>query len=170
MHFPRGPPHLLHPAIKALRGEVLQFFVGDYINREAALVMCDGSCGGDPQLCKKLNVAKAQALCERLLFHTILPIPVETRWWKMKPALKRFFMGLAFHGLFAAAPKDFKKSRHLHLGAAEDDVDRAAACAVAMQRAMADVNARNRAEGLPALSMGIGIHTGEAVVGNIGTA
>jgi adenylate cyclase len=31
------------------------------------------------------------------------------------------------------------------------------------------VNAQNRAEGLPAVEMGIGIHTGEVVVGNIGS-
>ncbi|GIX49355.1 MAG: hypothetical protein KatS3mg131_3566 [Candidatus Tectimicrobiota bacterium] len=50
-----------------------------------------------------------------------------------------------------------------------DDARRAVACAVAMQLAMASVNARNRAEGLPAVAMGIGVHTGEVVVGNIGS-
>ena len=53
--------------------------------------------------------------------------------------------------------------------AAVDDAERAVACAVAMQRAMADVNARGRARGLPAVEMGIGIHTGEVIVGNIGS-
>ncbi|MBK6579471.1 MAG: AAA family ATPase [Sandaracinaceae bacterium] len=50
-----------------------------------------------------------------------------------------------------------------------DDADRAVACAIAMQSAMAAVNARNAALGLPQLEMGIGIHTGEAVVGNLGS-
>lgn len=51
----------------------------------------------------------------------------------------------------------------------DDHADRALACAVAMQRAMATVNARNRATGRPALEMGIGINTGEVVVGNVGS-
>ncbi|MFO7565184.1 MAG: AAA family ATPase [Enhygromyxa sp.] len=53
--------------------------------------------------------------------------------------------------------------------AGDDDQDRAVACAIAMQQAMAEVNAANAAQGLPQLAMGIGVHTGEAVVGNIGT-
>lgn len=50
-----------------------------------------------------------------------------------------------------------------------DDAVRAVACALAMQRAMAEVNDRNRALGLPVLEMGIGLNTGEVVVGNIGS-
>ena len=53
--------------------------------------------------------------------------------------------------------------------AQEDDADRAVACALAMQQAMSEVRARNEAMGLPTLGMGIGLHRGEAVVGNIGT-
>ncbi len=45
----------------------------------------------------------------------------------------------------------------------------AVACAVAMQRAMQQVNERNRELGLPELRMGIGINSGEGVVGNIGS-
>src|SRR2546430_8164458 len=48
-----------------------------------------------------------------------------------------------------------------------DHAERAAAAAIAMQRAMADVNEANGARGGPRLLMGIGITTGEAVVGNI---
>jgi class 3 adenylate cyclase/HAMP domain-containing protein len=51
----------------------------------------------------------------------------------------------------------------------EDHPVRAVACALAMQSAMEEVNARNRADGLPQLEMGIAVNTGEAVVGNIGS-
>jgi adenylate cyclase len=50
-----------------------------------------------------------------------------------------------------------------------DDAARAVACAVEMQLAMAEVNARNRAEGLPEVEMGIGLNTGDVAVGNIGS-
>ena len=53
--------------------------------------------------------------------------------------------------------------------AAADDAERAVACGVAMQRAMDEVNARGRERGLPEVEMGIGIHTGEVIVGNIGS-
>jgi len=51
----------------------------------------------------------------------------------------------------------------------EDDAARAVACAVEMQLAMEKVNDQARAEGLPALEMGVGLNTGEVVVGNIGS-
>lgn len=50
-----------------------------------------------------------------------------------------------------------------------DHAPRAVACAVAMQRAMPGVNDRNRAAGLPSVEMGIGLGTGDVVVGNIGS-
>ena len=52
----------------------------------------------------------------------------------------------------------------------EDDAERAVACAVAMQIAMSSINEQNLKEDLPELEMGIGIHTGQVVVGNIGSA
>ncbi|MEW6388595.1 MAG: adenylate/guanylate cyclase domain-containing protein [Thermodesulfobacteriota bacterium] len=42
-------------------------------------------------------------------------------------------------------------------------------CALEMQGAMAEVNASGALLGLPTLKMGIGLHTGEVVVGNIGS-
>jgi adenylate cyclase len=50
-----------------------------------------------------------------------------------------------------------------------DHAERAAATALAMQAALVDVNAEHAQRGLPAFEMGIGLHTGEAVVGNIGS-
>ncbi|MBQ0796184.1 adenylate/guanylate cyclase domain-containing protein [Zhongshania sp.] len=51
----------------------------------------------------------------------------------------------------------------------KDDCDRAIACAVAMQLAIKDVNARNRADNLPEITMGIGLNTGDVVAGNVGS-
>jgi len=55
----------------------------------------------------------------------------------------------------------------------EPDVRVAAAnavkCAIEMQRELALVSEQNLRDGLPVLSMGIGIHSGEVVVGNIGS-
>ncbi|MEB3118874.1 MAG: adenylate/guanylate cyclase domain-containing protein [Limnothrix sp.] len=50
-----------------------------------------------------------------------------------------------------------------------DDGKRAIACAIAMQQAMGGVNAKMREMGYQPLEMGIGINTGEVVVGNIGS-
>ena len=52
----------------------------------------------------------------------------------------------------------------------EDAARDAVASAVAMQRRMTVVNEWNREQGYPEISMGIGIHTGEAVLGNIGSS
>jgi len=50
-----------------------------------------------------------------------------------------------------------------------DDARRAILCAVEMQAALQQLNRANKAEGLPRLEMGIAIHTGEVIVGNIGS-
>lgn len=50
-----------------------------------------------------------------------------------------------------------------------DHADRAVASALAMQLAMRDVNRVALEQGWPLLEMGIGIHTGPCVVGNIGS-
>ncbi len=53
--------------------------------------------------------------------------------------------------------------------AADDDPQRAVACAIAMQKALTALNHEQQQRGLPSLAMGIGINTGEVVVGNIGS-
>jgi class 3 adenylate cyclase/CheY-like chemotaxis protein len=67
------------------------------------------------------------------------------------------FIGDAIMALFGA-PAD-----------REDDAERAAACAVAMQLAMTGVNEKNRRDGLPEVEMGVAVNTGEVIVGNIGS-
>ncbi|MEA2039408.1 MAG: adenylate/guanylate cyclase domain-containing protein [Thermodesulfobacteriota bacterium] len=51
----------------------------------------------------------------------------------------------------------------------DNDAKRAVACAIEMQNAMADVNRQCRDKGYPEVEQGIGINTGQAVVGNIGS-
>ncbi len=51
-----------------------------------------------------------------------------------------------------------------------DRAQRAIACAIEMQNAMAKVNEHNRAQGLPELEMGIGLNETEVIVGNIGSS
>jgi class 3 adenylate cyclase len=50
-----------------------------------------------------------------------------------------------------------------------DHAERAAGAALAMQRAMTEINAAHERRELPRFEMGIGINTGEAVLGNIGS-
>ncbi len=51
----------------------------------------------------------------------------------------------------------------------EDHAARAVACGLAMQLAMPEVNRRLAASGAAELEMGIGVHTGRVIVGNIGS-
>jgi len=53
--------------------------------------------------------------------------------------------------------------------AGPDDALRAVACAVEMQRALDDFNTEQRRLGHPELTMGAGVHTGEVIIGNIGS-
>jgi class 3 adenylate cyclase len=50
-----------------------------------------------------------------------------------------------------------------------DDAARAVRCALAMQEAVRTLNAENEALGLPELPMGIAVHSGVVVAGNIGS-
>jgi adenylate cyclase len=50
-----------------------------------------------------------------------------------------------------------------------DDAERAVRCAWAMQRAMASFNRESGVQGLPPLVMGVAVHSGPVVAGNIGS-
>lgn len=49
------------------------------------------------------------------------------------------------------------------------DAERAVRCAMAMSERLASINQRRALEGKPAIRIGIGLHTGELVAGNIGS-
>lgn len=51
----------------------------------------------------------------------------------------------------------------------ENTEKRAVACAIEMLNAMPEINTWNVKNGLPAVEMGIGVHSGEVVLGNIGS-
>jgi class 3 adenylate cyclase len=53
-------------------------------------------------------------------------------------------------------------------GEQPNHAERAVRCAIRMQEALSGVNARRAAEGLPPLQIGVGVHTGRALVGDIG--
>lgn len=53
---------------------------------------------------------------------------------------------------------------------AGDDAARALACAVAMRASIVEMNAERAQRGRPRLSIGIGLHVGEAVIGDLGGA
>jgi class 3 adenylate cyclase len=67
------------------------------------------------------------------------------------------FLGDAVLAVFGAPRSD------------QDDTERAVQCAIAMQRAMDEINAQNIADGLPELQMAIALNTGTVVAGNIGS-
>ena len=52
---------------------------------------------------------------------------------------------------------------------AKKDAENAVACALAMGRRLDEINERRRLRGQPAIRIGIGLHTGELVAGNIGS-
>jgi class 3 adenylate cyclase len=51
----------------------------------------------------------------------------------------------------------------------DDDADRAVQCALDMQAAMEEINRLNREDGLPEISTGIALNTGDVIAGNIGS-
>ena len=116
--------------------------------REVAMLMSD--LRGFSELSERLGPAATIALLNRYLA-------------RMTPVIVAHggtideFIGDAIFVLFGAP---FRR---------EDDAVRAVRCAWAMQAAMEAVNAESRALDVPELSMGIGMHIGAVVAGNIGS-
>ena len=54
-------------------------------------------------------------------------------------------------------------------GPIQPAIRRSTLCALDMEKKMEGINTDNRTEGLPELKMGIGVNSGEVVVGNIGS-
>lgn len=67
------------------------------------------------------------------------------------------FLGDAVLAVFGAPRSD------------KDDTERAVQCAIAMQRAMDEINVQNIDDGLPELRMAVALNTGTVVAGNIGS-
>jgi class 3 adenylate cyclase len=93
---------------------------------------------------------------------------------KVIPILNRYFEAMVeIIGRYRGTVDEFQGDGMLvFFGAplaAVDDPERAIACAIEMQNKMAEINELQRREGLPKLVMGIGINTGEVIVGNIGS-
>jgi adenylate cyclase len=117
--------------------------------RKITMLMAD--LRGFTSLCERLPPERVVALLNRYLTTMVSVI-------KQYQGTIDEFIGDAIFVLFGAPIWQ------------EDDAQRAVACAVAMQLAMASVNEKNRQDGLPEVEMGIGVHTGQVVVGNIGSA
>jgi adenylate cyclase len=102
------------------------------------------------------------ALTSQLLPHEIIGV-INRYFERMVAVISRYggvvneFLGDGILVFFGAPLK------------APDDAERAVACAIEMQSAMVKVNQEQKRLELPELSIGIGINTGKAVVGNIGS-
>jgi len=117
--------------------------------REVAMLMSD--LRGFSELSERLGPAAMIGLLNRYLAR-MTPVILQHR------GVIDEFIGDAIFVLFGAP---FSRP---------DDPERAVRCAWAMQEALAAFNLDNRSHGLPELSMGIGLHLGPVVAGNIGSS
>jgi class 3 adenylate cyclase len=109
-----------------------------------------------------VDVRGFTALTERLDPRDVVTI-LNAYLTKMSETIEEYgglvdgFIGDGILALFGAlAPRD-------------DDAQRAVACAIAMQEAISAVNRSNHSRGLPAIEIGVGVASGDVVVGNIGS-
>jgi adenylate cyclase len=116
--------------------------------REVAMLMSD--LRGFSEMSERLGPAAMIALLNRYL-GAMTPVIVQ------HGGVINEFIGDAIFVLFGAP---FSRA---------DDSERAVRCAAAMQEALTGLNADNAERGLPPLAMGIGLHVGPVVAGNIGS-
>jgi sigma-B regulation protein RsbU (phosphoserine phosphatase) len=134
-------------AAQALRDRAALQLGGEL--REVAMLMSD--LRGFSELSERLGPAAMIGLLNRYL-GAMTPVIVQ------HGGVINEFIGDAIFVLFGAP---FGRP---------DDTERAVRCAAAMQEALLALNSDSAARGLPALSMGIGLHVGPVVAGNIGSA
>jgi class 3 adenylate cyclase len=133
-------------AEQVLRDRETLYTVGEV--REVTMLMSD--LRGFSGLSERLGPAAMIGLLNRYLT-CMTPVILQHR------GVINEFIGDAIFVLFGAP---FNRA---------DDAERAVRCAWAMQEALAAFNHDSASHGLPELSMGIGVHTGPVVAGNIGS-
>ena len=116
--------------------------------REVSILMAD--IRGFTQLCSELEPEQVVSLLNEYL-GTMTEIIMSHRGTIDE------FLGDAILAVFGAPKAD------------EAHADNAVHCAIAMQRAVASVNATNQTRQLPNITTGIAINTGRVVAGNIGS-
>lgn len=151
-----------------LRNSFIRDTFGRYLTDEVVTTLLDSptglQMGGDKRIVTMVmaDLRGFTSLSERLAPKWVVSI-LNRYFDAMVKIIKRYegtideFIGDAIFILFGAPTWK------------EDDARRAVACAIEMQLAMAAVNEANRQDDLPEIQMGIGIHTGQVVVGNIGS-
>ena len=152
-----------------LRNNFIRETFGRYLTDEVVATVLESSSGlqmgGEKRKITMMmtDLRGFTSLAERLAPERVVAI-LNRHLATMVPIIKQYqgtideFIGDAIFVLFGAPVWQ------------EDDAQRAVACGIAMQLAMAAVNEQNRQDELPEVEMGIGIHTGQVVVGNIGSS
>jgi class 3 adenylate cyclase len=151
-----------------LRNQFIRKTFGRYLSEEVVSSLLETphglSLGGEKRVVSILmsDLRGFSSLCEQLTPEQVVRM-LNNYLGTMADIISKYqgtideFIGDAILALFGAPVQR------------EDDALRATACAVAMQRAMEEVNEWNRREGLPDIEMGIAVNTGEVVVGNLGS-
>ncbi len=151
-----------------LRNEFIQSIFGRYVTDDVMATLLENpeglKFGGERRQISMLisDIRGFTSITERLTPERVVAM-LNNYLGKMIDIVMRFqgtvieFLGDGIMVVFGA-PK-----RMQHHSAS------AIACALSMQQAMIEVNEENKRSGFPEMQMGIGINTGEVVVGNIGS-
>ncbi|MCR4907580.1 MAG: PAS domain-containing protein [Lachnospiraceae bacterium] len=151
-----------------LRNKLLNETFGRFLSDEIVKKLIDTPdglrLGGETRILTILmsDLRGFTAMCERLKPSELITV-LNHYLGKMTDIIQSYggtiieFMGDGILAVFGA-PEFF-----------EDHASRAVAAALKMQSEMPEINIWNKEYNLPALEMGIGINTGEVVVGNLGS-